>query len=198
MVGHSHRFSPAEYLQWETRQQMRHEYVNGEIVAMTGGSVAHNAVTFNVARAIADHLERSDDPCRVFISDIKVQISESGPFYYPDVLVACDERDRDASYTIRYPRLIVEVLSPSTEAFDRGNKFADYRRIPTLREYVLFDSQKIAVEHHCRVAEKIWQLREYAPDEPILTLQSLGCTLSIPGCYRNVVFVPVGEEPGSS
>ncbi|WP_230839812.1 Uma2 family endonuclease [Gloeobacter morelensis] len=167
MVSVPKGMSPAQYLEWESYQQIRHEYVHGEIFGMTGGSIAHNTVAVNVARLLGNHLETSGSPCRVFISDVKAQITEDGPFYYPDVMVTCDERDRSAIYTLRHPCLIVEVLSPTTEAFDRGNKFADYRRIDALQEYVLFDSRKIAVEHYRRESERTWKLMLYTAEDSV-------------------------------
>ncbi|BAC88812.1 Uma2 family endonuclease [Gloeobacter violaceus] len=187
MVSVPRRMSPAEYIEWETHQQIRHEYVNGEIFAMTGSSIAHNTIAVNVARLIGNYLEDSRSPCRVFVSDVKAQITEDGPFYYPDVMATCDERDRNAVYTIRHPCLIVEVLSPTTEAFDRGDKFGDYRRIDTLQEYMLFDSRKLAVEHYRRESERTWKLVLYAAEDT-MHLESLDCELAIARCYKDVIF----------
>jgi Uma2 family endonuclease len=185
--------SPAEYIEWESQQQIRHEYTNGEIFAMTGGSIAHNAVAGNVYRAIGNHLEALESPCRVFVSDVKAQMTEDGPFYYPDVMVTCDERDRNVVYTLRHPGLIIEVLSPCTEAFDRGSKFADYRRIDALQEYVLFDSRKIAVEHYRRESERTWKLVLYTAEDT-MRLESVGCELAIARCYRGVIFEDAPSE----
>ena len=151
--------TPQEYLEWEERQDIKYEYVNGEVLAMTGGTLPHNDIALNLASALKSQLRGRR--CRVNIADAKVSVSESGPFHYPDVVVSCDQRDRQAIKFIQYPCLIVEVLSPSTEAYDRGEKFTHYRRIQTLREYVLIDAEKISVECFRLNERGIWELHPY-------------------------------------
>jgi Uma2 family endonuclease len=121
------KMTPQEYLDWEEQQPLRYEYFGGEVVAMTGGTIPHNQLAVNLASLLKNHLRGKG--CKVLTSDAKVQLSDNGPYCYADVSVTCDECDRNARQFIRYPSLIVEVLSPSTEAFDRGEKFRKYRRI---------------------------------------------------------------------
>ncbi len=177
--------TPQDYLEWEERQNTKYEYVNGEVLAMTGGTIPHNAVAVNLTTALRNHVRGSS--CRVFMADVKVGVSENGPFHYPDVMVTCNERDRQAIKFIQYPCLIAEVLSPGTEGYDRGGKFAHYRRIKTLREYVLIDAQQINVECF-RLNEKgIWELHPYTEgDEIYLNSIDFHCPISL--IYEDVQF----------
>lgn len=139
-----HFMTPAAYLDWELQQEMKYEYVDGEAYAMTGGTIPHNAIAINLIAALRNHVRGSS--CRVLGSDTKVGITEQGAFFYPDVLVTCDERDRRAIKFVQFPCLVVEVLSQATEAYDRGAKFSQYRRLESLREYVLISSEQISVD----------------------------------------------------
>lgn len=156
------RMTAQEFLEWEEQQQVRHEYINGEVIAMTGGTIPHNQVAVNLAALLKPHLRGRG--CKVLSSDAKVGISENGPFYYADVSVTCDERDRLARQYIQYPCLVAEVLSPRTEAFDRGEKFRQYRRIETLREYLLIDPERISVECYRLNERGNWELFHYFVD----------------------------------
>lgn len=170
--------TPQEYLEWGERQDIKYEYVNGEVFAMTGGTIPHNVVAVNLATALKNYLRGTG--YKVLIADAKVGVSENGSFHYPDVMVSCDERDRQAIKYIQYPCLIVEVLSPDTEAYDRGGKFTYYRRIQTLREYVLIDAEKIGVECFRFNDRGIWELHPYeAGDEVHLTSVNFHFPLSL-------------------
>ncbi|MBR8831823.1 MAG: hypothetical protein N5P05_002314 [Chroococcopsis gigantea SAG 12.99] len=137
--------TPEDYLAWEERQIDKYEFIDGQILAMTGGTLSHNDIAFNIASLLRVALRPQGG--KVQIADAKVQVGEKGPYFYPDVVVSCDERDKKAVRFLNYPCLIVEVLSPGTEAYDRGDKFKFYRQIRTLREYVLVlcTGQKIGV-----------------------------------------------------
>jgi Uma2 family endonuclease len=137
-------FSPDEYLQIEEKSPIKHEYVNGRLYAMVGASQAHNTIAGNLLTALRSHIRGSG--CRVFISDMKVCIEHRNCYYYPDVVVSCDQRDQETPISLRFPRLIVEILSDSTEAFDRGDKFQDYQTIESLQEYVLISSKRQLVQ----------------------------------------------------
>ena len=123
---------PDAYLAWEAEQPVKHEYINGQVYAMTGGTLPHNDIAVNLTTILKTALRGRG--CKVRMADAKVKVSERGPYFYPDVVVSCDDRDRRAITAIAYPTLIIEVLSPSTAAFDRGDKFKFYRQIPTLQE----------------------------------------------------------------
>lgn len=170
--------TPQDYLEWEERQEIKYEYVNGEVFAMTGGTIPHNDIAVNLTTALKNHLRGKG--CKVSMADAKLGVSKNGPFHYPDVMVTCDERDKQAIQLIQYPCLIAEVLSPTTEAYDRGGKFTHYRRIKTLKEYVLIDAQQISVECF-RLNEKgIWELHPYTEEDEIrLTSVDFNCLIAL-------------------
>ncbi len=185
--------TPQEYLEWEEQQLVKYEFINGEVFVMTGGTIPHNDIALNLASALKNHLRGKG--CKVQMADAKVGVSLQGPFHYPDVMVSCDPRDQRARQVIYHPCLIVEVLSPSTEAFDRGKKFRHYRRIDTLKEYVLIEADKMNVECY-RVNENgKWELTSYSPEETTedgtkleVHLISIDFRCPISLLYEDVVF----------
>jgi Uma2 family endonuclease len=177
------RMTPAEYFQWEAQQLDRYEYFDGRVFAMTGGSLAHADIALNFATALRSGLQGR---CKVRNSDAKVGISVNGPFTYPDISVSCDDRDRTAQQFSQFPCLIVEVLSPGTEAYDRGGKFALYRQLNSLQEYVLAGSEAQSIEIFRRNTVGNWELIICETD-PEFTLTSLGLTLSLEQIYEDVV-----------
>ncbi|GAB4177216.1 MAG: Uma2 family endonuclease [Coleofasciculaceae cyanobacterium] len=189
----THFMTPQEYLEWEEQQPIKYEYINGEVFAMTGGTLPHNDIAINLTSALKNHLRGKG--CKVQMVDVKVGVSKNGPFHYPDVMVTCDSQDLTARKVIYHPCLIVEVLSPSTEAFDRGDKFRNYRRIKTLKEYVLIEADRMNVECY-RLNEKgKWELTPYSPEETTengtelevqLTSVDFRCPISL--LYEDVVF----------
>jgi Uma2 family endonuclease len=173
-----------EYLAWEPTQEGRHEYWDGEVVAMSGGTRNHNRVSGNFFNLLDTAL--ADRPCDVYIVDVKVQPEPGRKYFYPDVVVTCDQRDRDAQI-VQFPCLIIEVLSPSTEAIDRGVKFAKYRQFETLQEYILVQVEQPGVEIFRRNERGQWVLSEYALGDR-LYLESVGVDLAIADLYRQVQF----------
>lgn len=191
--------SPQEYLEWEEHQPIKYEYVNGEVFAMTGGTLPHNSIALNLASTLKNHLRGKG--CKVFMADAKLGVSEQGPYHYPDVMVTCDERDQAARKTVQYPCLIAEVLSPSTEAYDRGGKFAHYRRLKTLKEYVLINAENMSVECY-RINERgKWELTHYLIDEITpeaketeVHLTSVDFRFPISLLYEDVEFATLDEK----
>ena len=174
--------SPDEYLDWEQKQELRYEYINGEVLAMTGGSLAHNAIALNLAGELRSHLRGSK--CRPFINDVKLKISENGPYFYPDITVTCDQRDLNNGKLIQFPSLIAEVLSDSTEAFDRGNKFIRYyRKLDSLQEYLLIEQQSIGVEQRIRREDGSWSEYFYGTGD-VLPLKSVGLSIPVDLLYE--------------
>ncbi|MFN9745332.1 MAG: Uma2 family endonuclease [Betaproteobacteria bacterium] len=129
--------SAADFLAWDATQTTRHEFVRGEVFAMAGAGERHVTVALNVAMALRQHL--AGTPCRTFITDLKLRVEAADAFFYPDVMVTCSPRDAEQSHVKSEPVLLVEVLSPATAAFDRGDKFAAYRGLPSLKEVLLVD-----------------------------------------------------------
>ncbi|WGV26711.1 Uma2 family endonuclease [Halotia branconii] len=182
--------SAEEYLVWEPTQEQRYEYWDGEIVAMSGATRNHNRVSGNFFKLLDDAL--ADRSCEVYIVDVKVEVEPGQKYFYPDVVVTCDERDRDPQL-IQFPCLIIEVLSPSTEAADRGKKFAKYRQLPILQEYVLVQVAQPSVEVFRRNEQGKWVLSEYNLDE-ILRLESVNVEIAIADLYRKVEFETEATE----
>jgi Uma2 family endonuclease len=178
--------SAEEYLAWEMAQEERHEYWDGEVVAMAGGTKKHNRVSLNCSKVLDDLL--ADRDCEVYITDVKVQVQANRKYFYPDVVVTCSPEDQD-DYLVRYPCLIVEVLSPSTEAIDRGAKFTAYRRFLTLQEYILIHPEQPMVEVFSRNAVGKWVLSEYGIED-VVYLESVGCSVAVKDLYDRVVFEP--------
>jgi len=176
--------SAAEYLDWEPTQEERHEYWDGEVVAMSGGTRNHNRISLNFSKLLDDALLNRD--CDVYIADVKVQVEPGRKYFYPDVVVTCDERDDDAQI-VQFPCLIIEVLSPSTEAIDRGAKFERYRQFRSLQEYVLVQVDRPKVEVFRRNNLDRWVLSEYDLEDTLL-LESIEVEIIISNLYRQVQF----------
>jgi Uma2 family endonuclease len=170
------------YLDWETRQPLRHEYINGETIAMTGGTLPHNDIALNCYTALRSHVR--DRGCRINVADVKVQVTPT-IYFYPDVVISCDPQDKTAIKLIQAPTLIVEVLSPSTAAGDRGDKFHQYRQLSSLQEYVLIDSEKINVECFRRGEGRLWLYTPYVAGDT-LSLESIEFSFAIDLLYEDV------------
>jgi Uma2 family endonuclease len=187
--------TPAEYLAWEERQELRYEYVDGvayprnDILGMTGGTLPHNDIALNLYSALRIPLRTRG--CRVNVADVKVQVGENGAFFYPDLLVSCHPQDLTALKYVRYPTVIVEVLSPATESYDRGAKFAHYRCLESLREYVLISSDQINVETFRLNERQKWELTPYGSGE-MVELVSLQLAIAIEQIYEAVDLAPQG------
>ncbi len=180
-------FGIDDFLTWEAEQHERHEYLAGEVFAMTGARDAHNTIAGNVFACLRNGLRGG--PCRVFIADMKLRVDAADAVFYPDVLVTCDTRDRapESDMAKRYPSLIVEVLSSSTAAYDRGLKFELYRRLDTLREYLLIEQDRRHVDLFRREADGRWLLQSVGPDGSI-DLDSVATHIDLQTIYEDVDF----------
>jgi Uma2 family endonuclease len=182
--------SPEAYLKAEQDSLIKHEYRQGLVYAMAGASNAHVLVAGNLFAMLRNHVRGSG--CRAYISDTKVQIDSVKTYYYPDVAISCDQRDREFKDFLRHPCLIVEVLSDTTEAFDRGDKFNDYRNLESLQEYVLVSQTRKRIECFRRNAEGQWVLYPYSEsDEMHLTSVDFRCAIA--DVYEDVDF-PVANQ----
>jgi Uma2 family endonuclease len=181
-------FSPSEYLQIEERSPIKHEYMDGHIYAMVGASGAQNIIAGNLITLLRNHLRGSG--CRVYFSDMKVSIESRNRFFYPDLLVTCDSQDSDqeAPYYKRFPSLIVEILSSSTEAFDRGDKFEDYQALDSLREYVLISSKRQTVQCFRRNSAGLWVMQSYAQAQETFQFTSVNFSGTLEQLYEDVTF----------
>lgn len=187
---HFPKLTPTEYLEWEEKQAYRHEYVNGEVYAMTGGTINHSQIAMNFGILLGNHLRGGD--CRILNSDAKVQIAEANDCVYPDLSVTCDDRDRRATKFISHPCLVVEVLSPSTENYDRWEKFNLYRRSDTLQDYVLVDANKIEIALYRKNDRGEWEIRRYLVGD-LVELQSVNLTFPTEQVFEGIVFDDLAE-----
>ena len=170
------RFDAAAYLAWEEVQATRHEYLAGEVFAMVGVRQSHNLATLNLYSYLRQALKGS--PCRIFVEAVKARIEAADCFFYPDVVVTCDARDRQTPDYVSHPLLVAEILSESTAAFDRGAKFAAYRKLESLQEYVLVDLEAQRIEVFRRDAANHWVLYDYGPGDSV-ELASLALHLAV-------------------
>ncbi len=183
--------SPEEYLEGEKVSEIKHEYVDGEVYAMAGASDAHVTVTGNLYMLLRNHLRGSG--CRVYMADMKAQIQRSNRYYYPDVMVTCDALDKDSEYSKSHSCLIIEILSDSTEAKDRGIKFKDYRRSPSLQEYVLVSQDTMNIDVFRRNEKGRWELHSFVKGEEV-EFTSVDFRCDIAAIYEDVTLVETYEE----
>ena len=183
--------TPEEYLAFERKATTKNEYLNGQIIAMSGASRVHNLITGNIFNGLYTQLIERE--CETYASDMRVKAPQTASYAYPDVVVVCDEpRFEDGVFdTLLNPIVLIEVLSPSTEAYDRGEKFAHYRQIDALQEYVLISQDRISVEHYLRQGTQ-WLLTEFRAFEESLSLILIECELPLRNIYRRVEF---SEQP---
>ncbi|HVT04762.1 MAG TPA: Uma2 family endonuclease [Thermoanaerobaculia bacterium] len=181
----SDRLTPGEYLELERKAEVRSEYIAGKIFAMSGASRRHNLIASNLCRELS--LQTRERPCEVYVSDMRVKVSPAGIYTYPDLVAICGQPRFEDTHldTLLNPMVIVEVLSESTEAYDRGEKFAQYRRVDSLREYVLVAQNKIRIEHYVRDGEH-WVLSEISDPQERLNLTSIGCTAGLAEIYEKI------------
>ncbi len=175
--------SPEEYLRWEAIQPEKHEYVGGEVFAMGGASRRHVTISGNLFSALDEALFGT--PCRVYMADMKIEIATTRSFFYPDVFVTCHPDDHRAELAMSHPVLVAEVLSPSTAAYDRGDKFIAYRRLAPLKEYLLIDPEQQQLELFRKGSDGLRGLHDFVPGQT-LELVSVEATISWERLFRNV------------
>lgn len=182
-----------EYLAWEREADFKSEYLRGEICAMSGAALNHNIIASNLNGELRGQLR--DRPCQVLGSDMRVQVDAADAYFYPDVSGLCGEFEfhDDRQDTYKNPQFVIEILSDSTESYDKGKKFFSYQMLPSLREYVLVSQKMVAVEIYRKDGDS-WNYRLLKGDDAVLVLESVGCEVPIHEIYRNVRF-PIDEEP---
>ncbi len=183
------QYSPAEYLEMEVRSTDRHEYRDGEIVLMTGATPNHNRIARNLCTAMTIGLQGR--ALEVFVADQRLWIDQANLYTYPDIIVieGALELQPERKDTVMNPVLIVEVLSKSTQTYDRGDKFAAYRTIPGFQEYVLVDQYSQHIEHYFKTSDKKWDFQEYDATDIVLPLKSIDLEIAIAYIYEKVEFV---------
>jgi Uma2 family endonuclease len=188
----SPRLTSEEYFAWEEKQLEKHEYIDGEVYAISGGSKNHSLISVRFITLFSNHLEESG--CETGNSDLKVNIVDTNDYTYPDVSVTCDDRDKTTTQYITYPCLIVEVLSNSTEAYDRGGKFRLYRNNPVLQDYLLVSSTRIEMDLYRKNDAGEWIIINYQEGDTV-ELKSIHLSFPIEQVYRGLVLTPEGLPP---
>jgi len=180
--------SPEDYLACERQAEYKSEYWDGEIFAITGASEGHILITTNVVSELRTQLKKQ--PCKVYSTDLRVRIRFTGLYTYPDIAVVCGKPEFDDAYkdTLLNPTILMEVLSPSTEAYDRGDKFGHYRTLESLSDYVLLSQHRANIEHYVRQNGKQWVLSEPCGLGESLEIASISCTLALAEVYDKVDF----------
>ena len=176
------RLTLQEYLAWENAQTEKHEFHRGDIFAMTGGRRTHGRVMLNLVRHIDVHLDGSG--CQVFADSMKVQVADD-TVLYPDLFVTCDRADLSTDQIFRAPKLVIEVLSPSTQAYDRSKKFALYRQLTSLQEYILVDPETRRIESFIRSTQGEWVLHDMSDDMDMVA-SSIECTVAMSDVFAGV------------
>jgi Uma2 family endonuclease len=191
VLNPNRRLSEQEYLEFERASDLKHEFFDGEIFAMAGGTRWHSLIATNFAGEL--HFALKDGPCMVFNSDLRVKMEATGLYTYPDVIVACEEqRFADSEMdTLLNPTLVVEVLSDSTEAYDRGKKFEHYRQIRSLKEYLLPSQSEPRIDQFVRQQNGEWVLREAVGLDAQLLLPSINVTIALSEIFAKVKFTPI-------
>lgn len=180
------KLTPQDYLVWERSQKIRHEYVDGETFAMAGTSRKHNLINVNILATL--HAQLRGQPCEIYTNDMRVKINANNAYVYPDIVIACDEplfEDNDVD-TLLNPLLIIEILSDSTESYDRGTKFKFYRTLPSLQQYILIAQHECWVECYTRQAHDQWLLTEYRQLEDTVILAAIDCAMKLQLIYERV------------
>lgn len=177
--------TPEEYLALERKATLKSEYLNGEMRAMPRVNFAHNLITVDIGTAL--NIQSRGRNWEVYMSNMRVRTGAKGAYFYPDVVVVCIEPEFEDSVfdTLLNPTLVVEVLSPSTEVYDRGEKFRHYQELASLQEYILVSQDRVRVEHY-RLAKTQWVQTEFRSPEDVLSLASIGCELPLRDIYRRV------------
>ena len=191
------QLTAAEFLEIERRAEFKSEFFDGEMFAMSGGTRWHSLISTNLAREFGNRLKGR--PCVPYNTDLRVKIESTGLFTYPDLTVVCGSPELldDEMDTLLNPTVIVEVLSDSTEAYDRGKKFEHYRQIPSLREYLLVSQKEPRIEQFVRQDSGFWQLRDAAGLEATMELPSIKITLALAEVFANVEFAPAAIRSAS-
>lgn len=188
LLQEKNKISPEAYLALERESEIRNEYFDGEIFAMSGASREHNQISANIVRVLGNQL--LEKPCSVFSSDMKVKMREVGKYTYPDIVVVCEEEEfeDENNDVLLNPLVIIEILSDATEAYDRGDKFAHYQLLKSFTEYILVSQYFRRVEKFTRQNDETWIYSKYQNAEHVVKIESVKCELPVSEIYRKVNF----------
>ena len=183
-AAHKPEFTAQDYLAWESTQPGRHEFLDGKVFAMAGAEDRHLTVAGNAYMGLRQHLAGS--PCRTYMSDMRLHVAAANAYFYPDLLVTCSAQDHASALVKTEPKLIVEILSPSTAAYDRGVKFSHYRRLASLQEYVLIDLDTRATDCFRKGADGLWVLHPFARDQ-VVSFASMALEMTAAQLFAEVL-----------
>ena len=188
------RWTEAEYLAFERASQEKHEFIDGEIVSMSRASENHNLIATSTLSSLFTQIRKG--PCKIYPSDMRVRVGKSRQYTYPDISIVCGKPlfAGDQKDTLLNPIVVVEVLSSSTEAYDRGDKFILYRTLASLQEYILISQSRIHIERYIRQPDNQWLLSEIKELDGSIHLNSVGCTLLASDVYEQIDFSDVGDD----
>ncbi len=180
------------YLDFEATSELRHEFIGGDVIAMAGASRNHNLIVVRAGARLEIQLEKR--PCEVYSNDMRVRMGKD--YVYPDIVVVCGKPDivDDRGDTLLNPTIIIEVLSPSTEAQDRGEKSWQYRALDSLQAYLLIAQDRMHIEHYHREIDKTWKVMDITDADAVIDIPSIGCTLNVADIYEKVTFDPLDED----
>ena len=180
------KWTPEQYLAYERGSDVKHEYLDGQIYAMAGASETHNLIMFNTSGLLYIQLRKR--PCKAYSSDMRVKVSRTGLYTYPDVVVVCGTSEFEDGHvdTLLNPKVIIEVLSPSTESYDRGKKALHYRTVPSLQEYLLIAQDSYRIEHYKRNVNGEWLVIDIIGLDSFVDLGSIECGLAVADIYEKV------------
>lgn len=183
------KMSPSEFLEWERKQEFKHEYVNGEVLAMSGASFNHNRITTNIIIDVGSFLK--DKSCDIFGSDLRISVKWKDSYFYPDATIICDEPEFDDEKikdTLKNPAVIFEILSASTEDYDIGKKQMYYMQIQSLKQYIIIDSRNINIKVITRKERGKWTFEEFNSIDDIFFIEPINFQFTIPDLYKGVKF----------
>ncbi len=188
LLEEKNKINPEEYLASERESEIRNEYFDGEIFAMAGASREHNQISANIVRVLGNQFV--EKPCSVFSSDMKVKIKEIEKYTYPDMVVVCEEEafEDENNDVLLNPIVIIEILSDSTEAYDRGEKFAHYQLLNSFKEYILVSQYLCRIEKFTRQDDETWIYSKYQSAEHVVKIEAVNCVLPVSEIYRKVSF----------
>ncbi len=189
-----HRWTEAEYLAFERESEEKHELIDGEIVLMSGASENHNLITTSTLSSLFSQLRKK--PCKVYPSDMRVRVGKTRQYTYPDMSIVCDKPlfADDHKDMLLNPTVIIEVLSSSTERYDRGDKFMLYRTLAPLQEYVLISQNRVQIERYIRQPDSMWLFSEIQHIDDRIELTAIGCTLAAADVYEQITFENLTDD----
>lgn len=183
------QMSPTDFLDWERKQEYKHEYAGGQVFAMAGASINHNKICSNIIGRVWNHLQ--DKECSVYPSDLRIAVKSKNSFFYPDATIICGEPEFDDDKikdTVKNPSVIFEILSPATEDYDIGKKLFFYMQIESLQQYIIIDSRNVHLRITTKTDDGTWKIAELMGKEDLISIESIGVDIPLSDIYSGIKF----------